>query len=42
MTQYSWTTRPETVEMQITTFCERLQALLGANLVGIYLHGSLD
>jgi predicted nucleotidyltransferase len=41
MAQYGWATCPSEVRAQIDLLQERLQALLGANLVGLYLHGSL-
>ncbi|MDQ6661876.1 MAG: DUF4111 domain-containing protein [Chloroflexota bacterium] len=41
MSQYGWTTCPPTVKQQIDLLVEQLQAALGTNLVGVYLHGSL-
>lgn len=41
MAQYSWITCPAPVRTQIQTFCQQASAVLGGNLVGIYLHGSL-
>ena len=41
MTQYSWATCPDPVRTQINNLLATFQQLLGNNLVGIYLHGSL-
>lgn len=41
MSQYNWATCPEAVEAQVTSFREHVQAVLGTNFVGLYLHGSL-
>ena len=39
--QYGWADCPQTVRNQIEGFTEHLVRLLGDNLTGIYLHGSL-
>jgi hypothetical protein len=39
--QYGWADAPDEVRAQITNFADALQALLGDNLAGVYLHGSL-
>src|SRR5216684_2350280 len=41
MSQYGWATCPDPVRTQINNLVATLQQLLGNNLVGIYLHGSL-
>ena len=41
MSQYTWATCPDTVRTQIDTLLDALQEILGENLVGVYLHGSL-
>jgi len=41
MTQCGWTTCPHAVRNQIEVFINSLQGILGDNLVGVYLHGSL-
>lgn len=41
MPQYSWATCPENVRSQVTALLEAFQNTLGANLTGVYLHGSL-
>ncbi len=41
MTQYGWADAPAEVRAQVTNFADALQALLGDNLAGVYLHGSL-
>lgn len=41
MAQYSWANCPQTVSDQIEGFTEAVVRLLGDNLTGIYLHGSL-
>lgn len=41
MAQYSWATCPDDVRTQVNQFSDTLVQLLGNNLVGIYLHGSL-
>lgn len=41
MPQYSWATCPEDVRSQVTALLEAFQNTLGANLTGVYLHGSL-
>jgi predicted nucleotidyltransferase len=41
MAQYGWADAPAEVRAQITNFADALQALLGENLAGVYLHGSL-
>jgi predicted nucleotidyltransferase len=41
MAQYSWANCPQTVRDQIEGFTESIARILGDNLTGIYLHGSL-
>ena len=41
MSQYTWATCPDTVRAQIDALLDALQEILGENLVGVYLHGSL-
>jgi hypothetical protein len=41
MAQYGWADCPADVRAQVTDFAEGVSACLGANLVGVYLHGSL-
>lgn len=41
MAQYSWISCPVPIRTQIQTFCQQSQTILGDDLVGIYLHGSL-
>jgi len=41
MTHYSWATCPDPVRTQVNNLVATLQQILGNNLVGIYLHGSL-
>jgi predicted nucleotidyltransferase len=41
MAQYSWANCPQTVRDQINGFTENIARVLGDNLTGIYLHGSL-
>ncbi len=41
MSGHSWSDCPEDVRVRITGLVDALRELLGANLVGIYLHGSL-
>lgn len=41
MSQYRWATCPDPVRTQINNLVVTLQQILGNNLVGIYLHGSL-
>jgi predicted nucleotidyltransferase len=41
MSQYGWATCPDPVRTQINNLVATLQQLLGNNLTGIYLHGSL-
>jgi predicted nucleotidyltransferase len=41
MSQYNWTTCPSAIRGQIDTLLTHLATLLGANQVGVYLHGSL-
>src|SRR5689334_22442863 len=41
MAQYSWTTCSKVIQSEVNTLRTELQRLLGQNLLGIYLHGSL-
>ncbi len=41
MAQYGWANCPAAVHSQVTRLIEALGALLGGNLLGVYLHGSL-
>ena len=41
MVQYAWTTCSKVIQSEVTTLQTKLQRLLGKNLLGIYLHGSL-
>jgi predicted nucleotidyltransferase len=41
MPQYSWATCPEDIRSQVAALLEAFQNTLGANLTGVYLHGSL-
>lgn len=41
MSGYSWSDCPDDVRLRIVGLVDALQDLLGANLVGVYLHGSL-
>ena len=41
MPQYSWATCPEDVRSQVAALLATFQNTLGANLTGVYLHGSL-
>src|SRR3712207_2262445 len=41
MSQYGWANAPAAIRLQVEQCADRLGRLLGANLVGIYLHGSL-
>lgn len=41
MHQYSWTDCPDDVRAQLDGLLDDLRAALGANLAGVYLHGSL-
>ncbi|UCD56243.1 MAG: DUF4111 domain-containing protein [Candidatus Hydrogenedentota bacterium] len=41
MSQYGWTNCPGNVRIQVEGFVDALRKILGDNLVGIYLHGSL-
>lgn len=41
MSQYSWATCPQAVEAQVTLFRQQLETILGTNILGLYLHGSL-
>lgn len=41
MSQYIWTTCPETVRTQVNNLVATLQQMLSGNLIGVYLHGSL-
>lgn len=42
MTQYTWETCPGAVRRQIGTLVGNVREVIGGNLVGIYLHGSLS
>src|SRR5262245_41963017 len=42
MTQFGWTTCPEAIRKQVNGFANGVIALLGDNLSGVYLHGSLS
>lgn len=41
MTGYGWTNCPQTTRMQVERFIQSMDLILGEQLVGIYLHGSL-
>src|SRR5579859_2347396 len=41
MAQYTWTTCSKVIQSEVNTLRTELQRLLGQNLIGIYLHGSL-
>ena len=41
MGQYTWTTCSKVIQSEVNTLQTELQRLLGQNLLGIYLHGSL-
>jgi predicted nucleotidyltransferase len=41
MAQYGWVSCPVATRMQVQIFCEQIRAILGEDLIGIYLHGSL-
>jgi streptomycin 3"-adenylyltransferase len=41
MVQYTWTTCSKVIQSEVNTLRTELQRLLGQNLLGIYLHGSL-
>ena len=41
MVQYTWTTCSKVIQSEVKTLQTELQRLLGQNLLGIYLHGSL-
>ncbi|WP_165423000.1 aminoglycoside adenylyltransferase domain-containing protein [Ktedonosporobacter rubrisoli] len=41
MTHYGWSTCPVPIRTQVKTLSERLQNMLGIELVSIFLHGSL-
>ncbi len=41
MSQYEWADCPEASRDQVTAFIADMQYILGDNLVGVYLHGSL-
>src|SRR5438270_12191640 len=41
MGQYNWTTCSKVIKAEVNTLQTELQRLLGQNLLGIYLHGSL-
>lgn len=41
MTQYGWADCPEPIRQQVNNLISSFQQLLGDNLVGVYLHGSL-
>ena len=41
MAQYTWTTCSKVIQSEVNTLRTELQRLLGQNLLGIYLHGSL-
>src|SRR5438477_12189344 len=41
MGQYTWTTCSKVIQSEVNTLHTGLQRLLGQNLLGIYLHGSL-
>ena len=41
MAQYTWTTCSKVIQSEVNTLQTELQRLLGENLLGIYLHGSL-
>lgn len=41
MAQYTWTTCSKVIQSEVKTLRTELQRLLGQNLLGIYLHGSL-
>jgi predicted nucleotidyltransferase len=41
MGQYTWTTCSKVIQAEVNTLRTELQRLLGQNLLGIYLHGSL-
>jgi len=41
MTQHGWADCPEPIRQQVNNLLQGFQQLLGDNLVGVYLHGSL-
>ena len=41
MAQYTWTTCSKVIQSEVNTLQTELQRLLGQNLLGMYLHGSL-
>lgn len=41
MAQYSWANCPQAIREQIERFSENITHILGDNLTGVYLHGSL-
>ena len=41
MAQFGWADCPDPYKIQVNTFLEELQKVLGDDLVGVYLHGSL-
>src|SRR5205809_2048336 len=41
MAHYTWTTCSKVIQSEVKTLRTELQRLLGQNLLGIYLHGSL-
>src|SRR5436305_5057505 len=41
MVEYTWTTCSKVIQSEVNTLQTELQRLLGQNLLGIYLHGSL-
>ena len=41
MAHYTWTTCSKVIQSEVNTLQTELQRLLGQNLLGIYLHGSL-
>ncbi len=41
MAQYTWRTCSKVIQSEVNTLRTELQRLLGQNLLGIYLHGSL-
>src|SRR5262245_20594409 len=41
MAQYGWGNVPDAIQRQVETFCDEIVGVLGDNLTGVYLHGSL-
>src|SRR6266568_5955075 len=41
MAHYTWTTCSKVIQSEVNTLQTELQRLLGKNLLGVYLHGSL-